>query len=179
MGSIRPLLCYTCRAATVLLDRKGDITMPKTICLLVLLAAVATVSAQTYKWRDASGTVQYSDTPPPPGARDVQQLRKATAVPTAPAGVAPAQAKPASDPEADFQKRLAAKRDADAKQAKAQEDEQVRARHCDQAKAQLTALESGVRVARFNDQGERISLDDDERERAKAEAQKAVQTWCK
>lgn len=153
--------------------------MLKTICLLALVAAVATVSAQTYKWRDASGTVQYSDTPPPSNAKDVQQLRKASATPSSSAPAATAQPKAPSDPDAEFRKRLTAKQDAEAKQAKAQEEEQTRARHCDQAKAQLTALESGVRMARLNERGERIALGDDEREQAKAEAQKAVETWCK
>ena len=154
--------------------------MPKTICLLVLLAAAATVAAQTYKWKDASGATQYSDTPPPSNARDVQQLRKAgTPVPSAPsAGTAP-QSKSTADAEAEFRKRMAAREEAEAKQAKAQEDEQTRVRHCDQSKAQLSALESGNRVARYLPSGERVALDDSEREQAKAEAQKAVQTWCK
>ena len=155
--------------------------MTKTICLLVLLAAATAVTAQTYKWKDASGATQYSDTPPPSNARDVQQLRKAgTPVPSAPSTTGGAtQSKSVADAEAEFRKRMAAREEADAKQAKAQEDEQTRVRHCDQAKAQLSALESGNRVARYLPSGERVALDDAEREQAKIEAQKAVQTWCK
>ena len=152
--------------------------MSKTIGLLVLLAAVATVSAQTYKWKDASGTTQYSDTPPPPGARDIQQMRKVPASP-APAAATTTQAKPVADAEAEFRKRLAARQDEEAKQAKAQEEEQMRARNCDQAKTHLAALESGNRVARYLPSGERVALDDSERDQAKVEAQKAIQTWCK
>ena len=152
--------------------------MSKTICLLVLLAAVATVSAQTYKWKDANGTVQYSDTPPPAGARDVQQMRKGVAS-TVPSAAGTTQPKPVTDAEAEFRKRLAARQDAEAKQAKAQEEEEMRARNCDQAKTHLAALESGNRVARYLPSGERVSLDDSERETAKVEAQKAIQTWCK
>ena len=72
-----------------------------------------------------------------------------------------------------------ARQDADVKQAKAQEEEEMRARNCDQAKTHLAALESGNRVARYLPSGERVSLDDSERETAKVEAQKAIQTWCK
>ena len=152
--------------------------MSKTICLLVLLAAAATLSAQTYKWKDASGTTQYSDTPPPPGARDVQQMRKVP-LSSAPAAAGTTQTKPAADAEAEFRKRMAARQDADAKQAKAQEEEEMRARNCEQAKNHLAALESGNRVARYLPSGERVALDDSERETAKVEAQKAVQSWCK
>jgi hypothetical protein len=153
--------------------------MSKTICLLVLLAAAASLSAQTYKWRDASGTVQYSDTPPPSNAKDVQQLRKTAPVTPTPAAAGTSQPKPVADPEAEFRKRMAARQDAEAKQAKAQEDEATRVRHCEQAQAQLSALDSGNRVARYTATGERVALDDAERDQARAEAQKAIQTWCK
>ena len=84
-----------------------------------------------------------------------------------------------ADAEAEFRKRLTARQDAEAKQAKEREEEQMRARNCDQAKTHLAALESGNRVARYLPSGERVALDDAEREQAKVEAQKAIQTWCK
>ncbi|MBS3916576.1 MAG: DUF4124 domain-containing protein, partial [Sulfuritalea sp.] len=37
----------------------------RAIILLILACAWATASAQVYTWRDASGKVHYSDTPPP------------------------------------------------------------------------------------------------------------------
>lgn len=38
------------------------------------VALTATVAAQTvYRWTDANGRVQYSDQPPPPGAKDAQE----------------------------------------------------------------------------------------------------------
>jgi hypothetical protein len=150
--------------------------MHKTIALLILALATSTMaSAQTYKWRDTSGRIQYSDTPPPPGAKEVQQLRKSAAGPaTAPAG-----GNTATDQDAAFRKRLAEKQEAEAKQNKATEEEQIRQRNCDQSKGQLAALEAGGRMVQLNAQGERIALDDDERERALADSRKAVETWCK
>lgn len=43
--------------------------------LLVLLAALAagTAMAQQYRWVDENGRVHYTDTPPPPTARDTQK----------------------------------------------------------------------------------------------------------
>ena len=153
--------------------------MPRSILLIVLLAATMAVSAQTYKWKDASGATQYSDTPPPPGAKDVQQLGRVPGPPAPAAAGAGTAPKTYADRDAEFRKRQTEKQEAEAKQAKAQEEEQIRARNCDQAKSQFAALDTGARVTRYNDKGERVILDDAGREAAKAEAQKAIDTWCK
>ena len=152
--------------------------MRKLVILLVLAAAVPLASAQAYKWKDASGRIQYSDTPPPPGAKDVQQLRKAAPSATA-SGGASTPARSAAEQDAEFRKRLVEKQEAEAKQAKAAEEEQTRARNCTQAKGQLAALDSGGRMVQLNAQGERIALDDAERERARQDSLKAIDTWCK
>jgi hypothetical protein len=150
--------------------------------LILLLAAVASVaSGQAYKWRDSTGRIQYSDTPPPPGAKDVQQLRKSAPTPTAPAPGATGSdaAKSVADQDAEFRKRQVEKQEAEAKQAKAAEEAQLNARNCATAKGQLAAVETGGRLVRLNERGERITLDDSERERARQEAAKAIETWCK
>lgn len=146
------------------------------LALLLLLACCTTVAVgQTYKWRDANGRIQYTDTPPPAGAKDVQTMQKTRpSGPSAPAAAAPSVA----DQEAQFRKRLAEQEESKAKAAKADEEERVRARNCEQARGQLAALQSGGRMVRFNDAGERIAIDDAERERSTAEAQKAIENWC-
>lgn len=40
---------------------------------IVLFAFAALAQAQQYRWVDEKGRVQYTDTPPPPSARDVQK----------------------------------------------------------------------------------------------------------
>ena len=145
--------------------------------LSVLLAAANVAGAQAYKWKDASGRTQYSDTPPPPGAKDVQQLGK---VPSAPAPAAASnQPKSTADLEADFQKRQKAKQEAESKQAKAQQDEQARKQNCEQARSRLAAIDSGERVSRYNAAGERIILDDEGRAQDRIAVEKAVSQWCK
>jgi hypothetical protein len=149
--------------------------MRNSILLIVLLVAATGLHAQTYKWKDASGRIQYSDSPPPPGAKEVQRLSTG-------AGAAPAPAtkqKPLADQDADFRKRLAERQEAEAKQAKAQEEEQVRSRNCEQARGQAASLETGGRMVRLNEKGERITLDDAERDRALADARKQIEQWCK
>jgi hypothetical protein len=150
--------------------------MRKSILIVILALAASAAFGQAYKWRDASGRIQYSDTPPPPGAKDVQQLRKTPAPPTS---AAPSAAKSIANQDAEFRKRLVEKKEAETKQAKAAEEEQIRARNCTQAKGQLAALESGGRMVQLNAQGDRIALDDAGRERAKEEAQRAIESWCK
>jgi hypothetical protein len=151
--------------------------MRKLVLLLILASVAASSFAQTYKWRDASGRIQYSDIPPPAGAKDVQQIRKSSGIPSGPSGSGAS--KSVSDQDADFRKRLADKQEAETKQNKATEEERVRAHNCDLAKGQLAALESGARLMQLNAQGERVALDDAGRERAKQEAQQAVESWCK
>ncbi|OGA69334.1 MAG: hypothetical protein A3G83_02715 [Betaproteobacteria bacterium RIFCSPLOWO2_12_FULL_68_20] len=48
------------------------------IAILVGVAAGAALAQQTqYRWIDEQGRVRYTDTPPPPGAKGVQQIRPA------------------------------------------------------------------------------------------------------
>lgn len=47
----------------------------KTIAWLLACLLVAPVHAAMYKWVDAQGRVQYSDTPPPPNAKNVQEQK--------------------------------------------------------------------------------------------------------
>ena len=43
--------------------------------VLMLLLAAAQAHAQQYRWVDEKGRVQYTDTPPPATAKDVQKKR--------------------------------------------------------------------------------------------------------
>ena len=79
----------------------------------------------------------------------------------------------------EYRKRVATRQDAEAKQTKADEEEKSRARNCELAKSQLAALEAGARMVRLDTKGDRHALDDAEREQAKIESKKAVDSWCK
>ena len=146
--------------------------------LAISLALFCALSwGQTYKWRDAGGRIQYSDTPPPPGATDVQQLRMSSGATGVPG---PATSSPSyNEKDAAFRKRLADKQEAEAKSSQAAEDEKVRTRNCEQARGQLAGLDTGQRMVKLNAAGERIALDDNERAQARADAVKAIETWCK
>jgi hypothetical protein len=59
---------------------------------VALLLVVVSAHAQVYKWKDASGTVHYSDAPPPAGAEYKSVKTTGTAEPLAAPAAAPAAA---------------------------------------------------------------------------------------
>jgi len=155
--------------------------------LIALL--IAGVAHAQWKWRDASGQLHYSDQPPPAGVPDGRILKSATpaarpgtAAPAAPGPAAAAgpgapeaggrttqsAASPAAggtggDAELALRRRQLEREAADKKAAaEAQRSAQL-ARACEDLRANLRTLESGMRVARVNAQGEQEFLSDEER----------------
>ena len=157
---------------------------------LALLAGASTAQAQ-WKWRDASGRIQISDLAPPPSVPDKDILQRpgsprnaaqpAAAAPAntaagTPAAPAASGAAPALKPKSPLDQELERKRKADeqekAGKARAEEERRnaQRADNCTRARSTVATLESGQRITRTNDKGEREFLDD--RQRA-AEVQRA------
>lgn len=164
--------------------------------LAALLAFVAAGDAQAqWKWRDRSGQIHVSDLPPPRDIADKDVLqRPATAARPAPAP-APAPAAEGDDaaapaaPQAEAKPRVDAELEA---RRKAAEQEQLarqkqeeaklaqqRAENCDRARAHLRQLESGMRMARVNDKGERIIIDDKERASEMQRARQVIASDCR
>jgi hypothetical protein len=142
----------------------------------------AAAAAQTYKWTDQNGRVQYGDAPPP-GAK-ATPLRPP---PSAPAPAAkPGEAKAASkapltpaEKEADYRKR---QQEAAKERDKLAQEEQAAAatrENCSNAQDVLRTLQSGQRVSRTDAKGERYYLDDAQIAQETTKAQRAVQQWCK
>jgi len=150
--------------------------------LAVFAASVSALPAEAqWKWRDKGGHVQYSDLPPPAGTPEQDILGRpspgmrragpAAVAATPPAtiaasGAASAALAPRNGADAELEaKRKKAEADAAAK-AKADQEKNAAARadNCSRAKAQLTTLESGIRLAQTNAKtGEREFLDDKQR----------------
>jgi flagellar biosynthesis/type III secretory pathway protein FliH len=178
-------------------------------CLLLsgaLLAPGISAAQTLWKWRDATGRVVVSDLPPPreTPAKDILQQpasaapRKADAPGTAIAGApvtaaAPtplpnasspsptpvAAAKPGVDPE--LEKRRKAAELAQAAQAKADEARLAdqRRENCSRARGHLAGLESGQRMARMNEKGEREILDDRARADEIRRAREVIAADCR
>ena len=152
----------------------------------LLGATLALPAAAQWKWRDQRGQTQYSDTPPPPGTAEKDILQRPSAVvrheaqpASAPASGAPALAPKAVDAELDAKRKKAEQDIADKKKADDARVVAVRAENCSRAKAQMRTLDSGVRIARTNEKGEREYLDDKAREREVARTRDAMTSECK
>lgn len=147
-------------------------------CLLAacVLAFSPAVQAQ-WQWVDAQGRKVFSDVAPPPDVPEDKILRRpgprAVAPPAAaqePAAQAPASAaapKPAAasgrDKELEARKRAAEEAEAAKKREAELKLARDRAENCDRARSARNVLNSGVRVATANAQGEREIMDDQRR----------------
>ena len=138
---------------------------------VLLIGGLAPPAAAQWKWRDRSGQMQYSDRPPPAGTPDAAVLQRPGAMartlpPLVPAS-APALAAPpsprASEPELEARRRKAEQDEAARKKLDDERQAVLRAEHCSRVRGQLRALDEGMRMARVNENGERVVLDDDAR----------------
>ena len=153
--------------------------------------ALALPAAAQWKWRDAHGQTQYSDLPPPPvipekdilqrpgGAAAARRAAAAAAAPASAASAAPLAAVRASDPELEARRKQAEQEAATKKKAEDDKIAAARAENCRRAQAQMRTLDSGIRIARVNEKGEREILDDTMRAAETKRAQSAIASDCK
>ena len=158
----------------------------------VLGLALALPALAQWKWRDKAGQTQYSDLPPPAGTVEADILqrpnagqRRAAAAPVAAAAAsdaasaAPRLAPKASEPELEAKLRKADEEAAAKKKADEARMAAARADNCVRAKAQVRTMESGIRVTRTNEKGEREYLDDATRATEAQRSRGIVASDCK
>lgn len=153
------------------------------IIALALVAAMAAASAQNYKWVDKDGKVRYGDTPPP--GTKTTQLKPPPGPAAPPAAAGSAAAKDAkkgpltpAEQEQAFRKRQIDARAAEEKAQKGQAASAEKAQNCAGARESLVALESGQRIARTDEKGERYFIDDAQREKDIVRAREMVKRAC-
>lgn len=144
-------------------------------------------AAAQWKWRDQNGRVQYSDLPPPSGVadKDILQRPNLPAAPRAPAtaasavpAAAPVPAKKSEEPELEARRKKAEQEEAAKKKAEDARIAAARAENCKRAQAHLRSLDSGMRVARVNENGEREILDDAQRAAEAKRAREVAASQC-
>ena len=139
-----------------------------------LLASSFCVAAQAqWKWRDRSGQLHVSDLPPPADIAEKDVLKRPAAVAkrtaTAPASAASAaSAAPlAASATTDGELEARLRRTEQERQAQQKKEEEkaaaTRAENCTRAKEYMRTLDSGMRISRVNDKGEREIMDDKQR----------------
>ncbi len=163
------------------------------VAIATALGLMLALPAQAqWKWRDKAGQTQYSDLPPPAGTADADILlrpnagqRRAAAAPAVAAAAsdaasaAPRLAPKASEPELEAKRRKAEEEAATKKNADEARMAVARADNCVRAKAQVRTMESGVRVTRTNEKGEREFLDDAARAAEAQRSRGVVASDCK
>lgn len=166
---------------------------PSSVLLAALIGIVLVApAAAQWKWRDGKGQVQYSDLPPPQGTpeKDILQrpaggaLRAAPTPAAMPIGAASAASAPllapkGTEPELEAKRKKQEQDEADKKKAEEQRIAAVKADNCQRARSQLRTLESGVRIARTNDKGEREILDDRQLAGEQKRARDVIASDCK
>lgn len=161
---------------------------PSSGLVLAALALLLALPADAqWRWRDASGRVTASDLPPPRDIpeKDILQRPGGLRAPAAaaPAAAAAASAAPAPAPSVDKELEARKKAADQQQQAKAKAEEQrlaaVRAENCSRARSHLANLESGQRLARVNEKGEREFLDEKMRADEARRAREIIASDCR
>ncbi len=144
------------------------------LCAGLLCGLSTPAAAQLYKWVDANGQTHYSDKVPPDAKARAQQME-------APAAAAAGQPS-ASDWQArdnEFRKRQAERENNESlAAAKKKQDADKRAQACQDARHSVSDIQGGVRLYRYNDQGERVFIDDNERATLLQKSQQSVANNC-
>ena len=145
-------------------------------CIAVLLVLLSiNAQAELHKWVDAAGNVHYSDTAPPADAQE-QQVH----IPLAPAvaaSEAPAE-KSIFEREADLEKALKAKKEAEQKAAQEKEKANNKKQNCENARNNLRTLENSSRITTYDASGNQVIMDDAARQKKIDEVRKTVSESC-
>jgi hypothetical protein len=154
-----------------------------------LLAGSFCIAAHAqWKWRDTGGQLHISDLPPPADVpeKDVLQrptsaLRRAAPAP-APAGSINSSAAPAkAGTDSELESRM--RRTEQDRQAQQKKEEEklaaARAENCSRAKEYMRTLDSGMRISRVNDKGEREVIDDKQRAEETQRTRAAMDDNCR
>jgi len=164
---------------------------PRVSILLVLaaagLVAVPVAAQQLYKYTGPDGRVQYSDRPPADGrkAEKVTGARVSTMSPgSAPASSGGGAEKPTgpksiAEQDQDFRKRRMEAEEKSRKDEKLAEEKRLSDQNCAALRSQLSGVQSGARVARLSETGERVFLDDDGLQQEAQRLQRDIAQTCK
>jgi hypothetical protein len=159
--------------------------------LTVALCAVSALPAMAqWKWKDAIGSVQYSDSPPPSNVRDADILQRpsaarraslpaASAAPALAASAAPTSAAPKVDKELEDRKKKQEELEAAKKKEVEQKNAALRKENCTQARNYMKSLEDGMRISRTTSSGEKEILDDAGRATEVKRTQGIIKSDCK
>ncbi len=169
------------------MSRFGPMLLTALLCAASALPAMA-----QWKWKDANGSVQYSDSPPPSNVKEADILQRPNAArraslpptsakpaPAASAVAAPTSAAPKVDKELEDRKKKQEELEAAKKKEVEQKNAALRKENCTQARNYMKSLEDGMRISRTTSTGEREVLDDTGRAAEVKRTQAIIKSDCK
>lgn len=170
------------------------------VFLLGLAWTVSMAAMAQWQWLDKDGRKVFSDRPPPADIPDKNVLKQpgghrsraqepaavaaaAVSASPAPAPVAPTAANApklsGKDKELEARKKQAEESEAAKKKAEEEKFAKAKAESCTRARQFKASLDSGVRIARSNAQGEREFMDDAARAAETQRIQAVIESDCK
>ncbi|MDR3445363.1 MULTISPECIES: DUF4124 domain-containing protein [Dyella] len=140
--------------------------MRRLMIATALLLVAPLVAAQAYKWKDANGTVHYSDAPPPQGTKYNKVTTSGSVEPLAAPPAQTASTEPSSD----------AAKPATPQQPMADTPEN-RAKLCTTLKANMDTLKGSGPVI-MEEGGQQKVINADQRQQQQATSQAQYQQYC-
>lgn len=149
--------------------------MKKSLLLIALLLS-GNVFASTVKWVDEHGKTHYSDQAP-------KHINKVETVTFKDTGGTPVMDNPygkksTQEMEADFQRGKAAREKVTQKEQQDQENAKSKQANCTVARNNLKLIEQSQRMYKLDAAGERVYMDDSQRQQQLEAAQKAINENC-
>lgn len=152
--------------------------------LFLSLALVSGTCSAQWLWIDTNGTKVYSDQPPPSNIAEKNILKKPNNFATLPLEQTQSalsnnkkEAKNAASTASSASSSADAKL-LEAQKAQVEKQKMAKAERCKNAKKDLVALNSGIRISSFNDKGEREFMDDKKRSEEVKAKQKMIEIDC-
>ncbi|MGB8516709.1 MAG: DUF4124 domain-containing protein [Gallionella sp.] len=143
--------------------------------LIVSLILSVTAHADPSKWTDANGEVHYSDHPPENAQVKKLHFEDMGGTPPVDNIYAP---KSTKEMEADFQRAKDLRDKQAKKEEQARADAAAKQANCATARNNLSVMQQSRRMFSTNENGERIYLDDDQRQQQLDAGQQAVSQFC-
>lgn len=142
------------------------------LLLLGLLVLSAPATAEFYKWTDKDGNVHYGEKPPE--NTELQNIDTSTVNTMS----AEESSRAARELNATMEDRRAYQQRQEQAKAKEARQKQQMQKRCKYMRNDLANLNRQMRIFHTNDQGERIYLDDEQRQKKIVELQKNVKQYC-
>ena len=183
------------------MDKPVGIALPRwIICGVVALlgSALSLPATAQWKWRDKNGQMQYSDLPPPPSIPDRDILLRPSVGPraasqpstgtpitaaSASAGISaervPALVPKGVEPALEARRKQSEQDELNKRKADEPRLAAIKAENCSRAQANLRALQSGSKMTRTNEKGEREVFDDAMRAEESRRTREDIATNCK